>query len=142
LKPTRTRLEQQATIWEAERFVRAGRCNQAGPKLLIAKANAGNVILFMATINRIAEILRLHGNLAPADVRRSTAIGILAQPAVALQLLWEHRNQQRPTAEPQHPDEPIHNDPNAPYDNTTSPTVDDQADDALVEPPADSAADL
>jgi hypothetical protein len=38
--------------------------------------------LFMATINRIAEILRLHGNLAPADVRRSTAIGLLAQPAV------------------------------------------------------------
>jgi hypothetical protein len=78
--------EQQAKIWEAERFVRTGRINQAGLKLLIAKANAGDVILFMATLNRIAEILRLQGDIGSADVRRSTAIGILAQPVWAAQL--------------------------------------------------------
>jgi hypothetical protein len=49
--------EEQAKIWEAERFVRAGRTNQNGLKLLIAKANAGDVTWFMATVNRIAEIL-------------------------------------------------------------------------------------
>jgi Domain of unknown function (DUF222) len=93
--------EERAKIWEAERFVRAGRTGQSGLKLLIAKANAGDVIWLMATLNRIAEILRLQGDLEPADVRRSKAIGILAQPALALQLLWEFRNEQRPAAEPQ-----------------------------------------
>jgi hypothetical protein len=85
--------EEQAKIWEAERFVRAGRTGQSGLKLLIAKANAGDVIWFMATINRIAEILRLQGYKDSADVRRSKAIGILAQPALALQMLWDFRNE-------------------------------------------------
>jgi hypothetical protein len=49
----------EAKIWEAERFVRSGRTNQSGLKLLIAKANAGDVIYFLATVNRIAEILKL-----------------------------------------------------------------------------------
>ena len=47
---------------------------------------------------------------------------------MALQLLWEHRNHQRPAAEPQQPDEPIHNAPKAPYDNTTVPPGDDHID--------------
>jgi hypothetical protein len=114
--------EEQAKIWEAERFVRAGRTNQHGLKLLIAKANAGDVILFMATVNRIAEILKLQGDMASADVRRSKAF--LAQPAVAAQLLWDCRNEQRPAGEPQLPDEPIHNDPEAPYDHSTTPPDD------------------
>ena len=117
--------EEQAKIWEAERFVRAGRRNQSGLKMLIAKANAGDVIWFMATVNRIAEILQLQGDWSSADVRRSKAIGILAQPAQALQLLWEFRNQQRPAAESQQPDEPIHNEPKAPFDiSTAAPDAD------------------
>jgi hypothetical protein len=95
--------EEQAKIWEAERFVRSGRTNQSGLKLLIAKANAGDVIYFLATINRIAEILKLQGDMESVDVRRSKAIGILAQPALALQLLWEFRNEQHPAPEPQQP---------------------------------------
>jgi hypothetical protein len=79
--------EQQATIWEAERFVRTGRCNQAGPKLLIAKANAGNVILFMATINRIAEILRLHGNLARQLQQPEPGVWLWRPPHGALYLV-------------------------------------------------------
>jgi len=113
--------EEQAKIWEAERFVRAGRTSQSGLKLLIAKANAGDVIWFMATLNRIAEILRLQGDMDSADVRRSKAIGILAQPALALQLLWEFRNEQHPTAEPQQPGEPVDNEPNPPYEPSTTP---------------------
>ena len=110
--------EERAKIWEAERFVRAGRTGQSGLKLLIARANAGDVIWFMATLNRIAEILRLQGDLEPADVRRSKAIGILAQPALALQLLWDFRNEQRPAAEPQQPCEPIDNEPNPPFESS------------------------
>src|SRR4029453_13062434 len=112
--------EERAKIWEAERFVRAGRTGQSGLKLLIAKANAGDVIWFMATLSRIAEILRLQGDLQPADVRRSKAIGILAQPALALQLLWEFRNEQRPAAEPQQPCEPIDNEPNPPFKSSAA----------------------
>jgi hypothetical protein len=117
--------EEQAKIWEAERFVRAGRTGQSGLKLLIAKANAGDVIWFMATINRIAEILRLQGDKDSADVRRSKAIGILAQPALALQMLWDFRNEQHAAAEPQQPDEPIDNEPEAPFDDSTTPPTEE-----------------
>jgi hypothetical protein len=122
--------EEQAKIWEAERFVRAGRTGQSGLKLLIAKANAGDVIWFMATINRIAEILRLQGDLDSADVRRSKAIGILAQPAVALQLLWDFRNEQHPTGEPQQPDEPVDNEVNPPCGSCTESPAEDPLDTA------------
>jgi hypothetical protein len=125
--------EEQAKIWEAERFVRAGRSGQSGLKLLIAKANAGDVIWFLATINRIGEILRLKGDLDSADVRRSKAIGILAQPAHALQLLWEFRNQQHPAAEPQQPHEPIHNEPNPPVDLSTAPPTEELIDTAAAD---------
>jgi hypothetical protein len=73
-------------------------------------------------VNRIGEILRLKGDLDSADVRRSKAIGILAQPAHALQLLWEFRNQQHPAAEPQQPHEPIHNEYKPPYDQSIAPS--------------------
>ena len=125
--------EEQAKVWEAERFVRAGRTGQSGLKLLIAKANAGDVIWFMATINRIAEILRLQGDLDTAEVRRSRAIGILAQPALALQLLWEFRTEQHPAAEPQQPGEPIHNEPNPPYDKSSSGPAEDLLDTTACE---------
>jgi hypothetical protein len=132
--------EEQAKIWEAERFVRSGRTNQSGLKLLIAKANAGDVIYFLATVNRIAEILRLQGDMESVDVRRSKAIGILAQPALALQLLWEFRNEQRPAPEPQQPDEPIDNEPNAPHETSiAAPGEDDQAEtepaELIIQPP-------
>lgn len=85
--------EQRAQAAERDRFVRAGQANAAGLKLLIAQANAGDVITFMAMVNRIADILAFDGDPDPADVRRSKAIGILAQPAYALQLLVSHQNQ-------------------------------------------------
>jgi hypothetical protein len=124
--------EEQAKIWEAERFVRTGRTGQSGLKLLIAKANAGDVIWFMATVNRIADILRLQGDPDSADVRRSKAIGILAQPALALQLLWEFRGEQHPAGEPQQASEPILNEPNVPYDRSSAGPAED---------PPESAAD-
>src|SRR5215207_7309946 len=71
----------------------------AGLKLLIAQANAGDVLTFVAMVNRIADILAFDGDPDPVDVRRSKAIGILAQPAYALHLLITHQNQaDRPNA--------------------------------------------
>jgi hypothetical protein len=76
-----------------------------GLKTLIAKATSGDVVWFLATINRIADILAVEGDSDPVGVRRSKAIGILAQPAQALALLAAHRhdpaspNDQEPAGE-------------------------------------------
>ncbi len=82
--------EQQASAAAPERFVRLGRASEHGLKVIIARATAG-AIWFTATIDRIADILARHGDTDPVAVRRSKAIGILAQPAEALQLLCQHQ---------------------------------------------------
>jgi hypothetical protein len=84
--------EQQATAAAQERFVRLGRNTEHGLKLIIARAAAGDAIWFKATIDRIADILTHQGDADPVEVRRSKAIGILAQPAHALQLLCMHQH--------------------------------------------------
>jgi len=76
---------------DAERFVRVGRQNEHGLRMLIARANSGDVIYFLAMLNRIAEILGAEGDLDTVEVRRSRALGILAQPARALELLCRYR---------------------------------------------------
>jgi hypothetical protein len=62
--------------------------------MIIARATAGDAIWFKATIDRIANILAQHGDEDPVEVRRSKAIGILAQPAEALRLLCQHHDDQ------------------------------------------------
>lgn len=74
---------------EAQRFVSTGRSNEHGLKVLIAKAAAGDVIMFVAMVDRIAHILAAFGDHCSVDVRRSKAIGILGNPARALQLLCD-----------------------------------------------------
>jgi hypothetical protein len=71
-------------VWAAD--------SEDGLKTVIARAAAGDAVWFMATINRIAEILAADGDLDPVGVRRSKAIGIVAQPARALGLLAAHRH--------------------------------------------------
>ena len=83
--------EQQAAFAAQHRFLRLGRSSEHGLKLIIARANAGDAIWFKATIDRIADILARQGDTDPVDVRRSKAIGILAQPAQALELLCRHQ---------------------------------------------------
>ena len=84
--------EQQAAAAARERFVRLGRTSEHGLKLIIARAAAGDAIWFKATVDRIADILARQGDTDPVDMRRSKAIGILAQPAQALQLLCQHQD--------------------------------------------------
>lgn len=69
------------------RFVRTGQSDEHGLKTLVARASAGDVIFFVAMVDRIAEILAVQGDTDSVDVRRSKAIGILANPARALLLL-------------------------------------------------------
>jgi hypothetical protein len=94
-----------ATILQADPALAAERAERArttqdvfafdsddGLKTIIAKAAAGDAIWFLATINRIAEILAAQGDTDPVGTRRARAIGILAQPAEALRLLIEHQH--------------------------------------------------
>ena len=84
--------EQRAAAAAQERFVRLGRSSEHGLKLIIARATAGDALWFKATIDRIADILARQGDQDPVDVRRSKAIGILAQPVEAVRLLSEHQD--------------------------------------------------
>jgi hypothetical protein len=84
--------EQQAAAAAQQRFVRLGRNSEHGLKLIIASAAAGDAIWFKATIDRIADILARQGDTDEVEVRRSKAIGILAQPAQTLQLLHQHQH--------------------------------------------------
>jgi hypothetical protein len=98
--------EQQAAAAAQERFVRLGRASEHGLKVIIARATAGDSIWFTATLDRIADILARHGDTDPVAVRRSKAIGILAQPAEALQLLYRHQDDDwEGAAEPSDPDQ-------------------------------------
>jgi hypothetical protein len=94
-----------ATILEADPALAAERTERArttqdvfsfdsqdGLKTIVAKAAAGDAIWFLATVNRIAEILAVRGDSDPIGVRRARAVGILAQPAEALRLLSEHQH--------------------------------------------------
>jgi hypothetical protein len=97
--------EQQASAAARERFVRLGRATEHGLKVIIARATAG-AIWFTATIDRIVDILARHGDTDTVAVRRSKAIGILAQPAETLQLLCQHQDDDSDgAAEPTDPDQ-------------------------------------
>jgi hypothetical protein len=82
------RAEEARKQSERARFVRSTK-DENGLKTLIARASAGEVIVFEAMVDRIAEILAAQGDPDLIDVRRSKAIGILARPVAALRLLLE-----------------------------------------------------
>src|SRR5688572_6277062 len=91
--------------------------SEDGLKTIIAKAAAGDAIWFMATVNRIADILAAEGDADPIGTRRARAIGILAQPAEALQLLIEHQHD--PTDQPNQSTEPT--EPDATHQDEDEP---------------------
>ncbi len=66
--------------------------SEDGLKLLLARVEHGDAAWFLATVNRIADILAVDGDDDPVGVRRSKAVGILARPADALQLLLAHQH--------------------------------------------------
>jgi hypothetical protein len=106
-----------ATILEADPALAAERAERArrtqdvfsfdsedGLKTIVAKAAAGDAIWFLAAVNRIAEILAAQGDTDPVGTRRARAVGILARPAEALQLLIEHQHDPDQPTEPAEPE--------------------------------------
>jgi hypothetical protein len=125
-----------ATILQADPALAAERAERArttqdvfsfdsedGLKTIVARAAAGDAIWFLATLNRIAEILAADGDTAPIGARRARAVGILAQPAQALRLLIEH--QHNPSDQPNH------------HSKQTSHTTQQAAPDTMPEPAAE-----
>ena len=74
-----------------QRFVAIGRANDHHIRTLIVRGTSLDILSFMAAVNRIAELLGDEGDPDPIDIRRSKAIGILARPAHALELLARHQ---------------------------------------------------
>lgn len=64
--------------------------SEDGINTLIARADQGDLVMVYALVERLAEILVLEGNTELADARRATAFGLLAQPALVLQMLLRH----------------------------------------------------
>jgi hypothetical protein len=110
--------------------------SEDGLKTVVAKAAAGDAIWFMATVNRIAEILAARGDTDPIGTRRARAIGILAQPAEALRLLIEHQHDctERPdestkpaeSTEPGEPDARSEEEPDARSEEEPDATSEDK----------------
>jgi hypothetical protein len=106
--------------------------SEDGLKTIVAKAAAGDAIWFLATVNRIAEILAARGDTHPIGTRRARALGILAQPADALRLLIEHQHDR---AEPADPDSTGEPDPAAePEPSSTEPEPAGQPEPSSSEP--------
>ena len=104
-----------------------------GLKMLIGRAASGDVIWFMAAVNRVADILAAEGDADPVGARRSKAIGILAQPGRALQLLIDHQHDPDDATQPTGPDQsedegagsPLEHDSEEMHDLGDGPTAHD-----------------
>ncbi|HEX6246708.1 MAG TPA: hypothetical protein VFZ64_02445, partial [Nocardioidaceae bacterium] len=81
--------EQRRRAAALARFVRTGQSGEFGLRTIVARATAGDAVFFVAMVDRIAEVLAERGDTDPVDVRRSKAIGVLANPARAVAMLQQ-----------------------------------------------------
>lgn len=79
--------EARARAAAMARFVRTGQSNEYGLKTIVIRAEAGDAIFLVAAVDRIARILAERGDTDPIEVRRSKAVGIVANPALSLLML-------------------------------------------------------
>ncbi len=64
-----------------------------GLRTLIIRACQGDTAVFLAAVNRVADLLADEGDEDPIGARRAKAVGILGNPAAALDLLNRHVRQ-------------------------------------------------
>ncbi|HEY5783209.1 MAG TPA: hypothetical protein VIT65_00365, partial [Microlunatus sp.] len=72
---------------KSARYVQLCR-SEDGINTMIVRADQGDLIMVYA----LADILQLEGSTEPADERRATAFGLLAQPAMILAMLLRHKD--------------------------------------------------
>jgi hypothetical protein len=90
-------LAEQKRQRASARFVHLCR-SEDGINTLIARADQGDLVMVYALVDRLADILALDGSTEAADERRATAFGLLAQPAMILELLLRHAAHDAPPA--------------------------------------------
>ncbi len=131
--------EARARHFQAQRFVRTGRTTDCGIKTLIARAEAGDVIMFTALCDRIAQILGLNGDTATLDVRRSKAIGIIANPLRTITLLAAHEG--RNLTQPPEPTPDPADDADYAWTRLTEPFAEPETDQCTADPAPKASAD-
>ena len=94
---------QAAAKAEAEaarsRFARVGRSNEHGVRSMYIRALGRDITWFDAAVARVADALQHFGDNGTEDVRRSRAVGVLANPLEAMQLLQDHADAHPPCEE-------------------------------------------
>ncbi|HZX03534.1 HNH endonuclease signature motif containing protein [Kribbella sp.] len=109
----------KAAVWEADpdraqaeaeaaartRGVFVAQSDIDGTKRFWVRAAAGDVIRFDATIDDLARALKALGDTSPLDERRAKAIGWIADPAAAHQLIEVARHLARTAAGPTDPED-------------------------------------
>ena len=83
---------QRAEQSKTRRDVWAGPAAE-GLRTLIIRACQGDTAVFLAAVNRVADLLADEGDEDPVGARRTKAVGILGNPAAALDLLNRHTTQ-------------------------------------------------
>ncbi|MGV8850653.1 MAG: hypothetical protein ACOH16_14035 [Propionibacteriaceae bacterium] len=76
----KARINRHVTFWAPT--IDIGPCSD-----MTARLDLRDAVALDETINRLAEILATHGDQSTMDIRRATALGILADPEQALDLL-------------------------------------------------------
>ncbi|NEA37621.1 hypothetical protein G3I17_39220, partial [Streptomyces sp. SID13031] len=133
LSPLRLHNIVKAALWEAdpvtaraqaeekarERGVWAGRTDDHGTTTLFIKAPTCTVIRIEATINQIANTLAALGDTTSLNERRVRALDIIADPALAAELLQVARHL---TTTPSAPEPPIDSEAATEREAPTAPT--------------------
>lgn len=83
------RLAEPAGEAPADRFVRKLPTDDPATARLSARVATADAIFFDAMVDRFAGILSDHGDTDPWDALRAKAVGVLARPALAQQMLAE-----------------------------------------------------
>ena len=98
----------------AQRDVKATQSSD-GLRTLVARGTSGDVTMFLALIDAIAEALADEGDEDPYPVRKSKAIGITAYPDRAQDLLSRGRLREDPTMDPWEQVDAHHTQPTDPW---------------------------
>ncbi len=98
----------------AQRDVRATQSSD-GLRTLVARATSGDVTMFLALVDAIAQALADEGDEDPYPVRKSKAIGIAAYPDRAQDLLSRGRHREDSTDDPWEQVEAHQSDPTNPW---------------------------
>ena len=88
---------------------------------LVARGTSGDVTMFLALIDAIAQALADEGDEDPYPVRKNKAIGIAAYPDRAQDLLSRGRHREDPTKDPWEQVDAHHSDPTDPWADDLPP---------------------